>query len=98
MVRVKRMLDVEVGVPGGIGEWLACDHCGSLISPAHWEDGPCPACQMFPVGGGNTTPIPPDKLIDRIVCVCQEVMRGERTPTGKDLAAIILDEVPHVEV
>lgn len=98
MRRVTRALDLALGVPGGIGDFLCCENCGSMVSPGHWDDdGPCPVCGAFPVGE-NTTPIPPDRLIDRIVAICQDVLRGDTTPTGRDLAAVILDEVPHVEV
>jgi len=29
--------------------WFGCEHCGSLISLRHWDDGgPCPACGQWP--------------------------------------------------
>lgn len=97
-MRKVEVLETEFGVPGGIGEFAKCASCGSLVSPPYWADGAvCPVCAQ-PASDGTTTPIPPDRLIDRIAEMCLSVFRGETAPSGRDLAGIILGEIPHTEV
>ena len=89
MRRKRRILDTESGVPG-VGEFWACDACGSLISPDQWDEegAPCPACGSFGT---------PDTVLDRIARICKECVREQWGCPATDLAEMILDEIPEEE-
>jgi hypothetical protein len=91
--KVRRYLDIELGIPAGLGDWLRCDSCGSLITPGLWgESAPCPACGQFP--DGLTTSPPPETVLDGVVRICTSVLRGEIETTARGLAEMCLDECP----
>jgi len=85
---------MQAGVPLGIGEWFHCESCRCLITPDLWgEAAPCPCCGAFPDGAATTTP-QPSTVLDRIGVICSQAYEGAIDPTMRDLAAMVLDEIP----